>query len=406
MIIDIYKPPDKHDPARFTKEMLFFSYIAHEVAEQENVNEYSVTRFTKIAANYVQDWVGVLGGLRNYLPYMGLKPNPYGMVAAIPKPMDKERARCIYEFKSFAKKNKLWDIREDGYYKQVVMLSDPNNLRDRLLKTDETTKFDLGFTEQQLEVAYFLSELYSKFKTSELNILASHRNKVNSKDCLRYAFRVWETNYQEIIPNLASPAMPLTSGDVRDMRDKILKMTVSCEQIELKTGYTFYGIQDVIGKLENISDQFVRYERATIKTMVAQIRKESQFSIGSASIDEQYLLNREYLYPITEALIYVFNMNSYGNLISERQKQVKYMREVLDRPTIIESDDNPVEIRCSEETIKILQNVGCFHQEADKRGGRLLIPFRKSDEKSPLGKRRDEFVDWVVTDGREERDAY
>jgi hypothetical protein len=399
--MDIYKPQDKHDIDRFGKEMLFFSYIAHKVAEHENVNEYSITKLTKIAANYVQDWEEVLGRLGNYIPYMGLAPNPYGMVAAIPRPIA-GRPLFIYELQSVAKKEGFWYVREDGSYKHAVMLSNSTSLEERLLRIDKVTGFYPGFDPHQIETASFLSEIYSKFNTLELNILASHRDKTKSKRCLEYAFRVWETNYQELIPKLIFPAEALAS----DVRDKILKMAVSCEQIELKTGYAFDGIQEVTDKLERISDQFDGLERSLIQKIVYKIRKKSEFDIGVASFNEQYLLNREYIHPLTTALIYVFNMYFHGDSISEDEKQIKRMRKAFKRSCIIEANCNPVEISCSEDFVQILQNVERFHKEAEKRGEILLMPFRRSDENSPPGKRRDEFVDWVVTDGRDDGDAY
>lgn len=402
MITDIYKPPDKHDHERFDKEIVFFSYIAHKVAEQSKTNGYSVTKLTKIAANYVQDWGGVLGRSGDYIPYMGITPNPYGMVAAIPKTIA-GRPLFIYELQSVAKNKNLWDIREDGYYKQVVMLSDSNTLEDKLLKVDKETGFNFKFSSQELGVASFLSKLYSEFSTLELNILASHRDKTNSQKCLRYAFRVWETNYQEIISKLKAPEGDLAS----DVRGNILKMAVSCEQIELKIDYTFNGIRDVTDKLERVSDKFDKLlVRPIICTMVDKIRKESQFGIGSASFNEQYLLNRDYIYPMTKALIDIFNMYFFGNLISEKLKQINRMNGALKKPSIVETDGKPVEIGHSEDPAQILQNIEHFHKEAVKRGGRLLRSFPKSNEKTSSEQQHDEESDWVTTDGRDDMNAY
>lgn len=400
MLTDIYKPPDKHDHERFNKEILFFSYIAHKVAEQSKANGYSITKLTKIGANYVQDWGRVFGSSGDYVPYMGITPNPYGMVAAIPKTIA-GRPLFIYELHSVAKNKNLWNIIEDDHYRQVVMLSDSNTLKDKLLKVDKETDFDFKFTPQELGVASFLSKLYSKFSTLELNILASHRDKINSQKCMGYAFRVWETNYQEIIPNLIAPEWDLAS----DMSDKILKMAVSCEQIELKTDYNFNGIQGVADKLENVSDGFGDLERTIIDTMVDKIRKESQFNIENASFNEQYLLNREYIYPITNALIDIFNMHFLGDLISEKRKQINQMKKALEKPSIIETSDKPVEIDYSEDPTQILQNIEHFHNEAVKRSGGLLRPFPKSDENSSPGQQHDEKTDWIITDGREDMNA-
>ena len=190
------------------------------------------------------------------------------------------------------------------------------------------------------------------------------------------------------------------------MSDKILKMAVSCEQIELKTDYTFNGIQGVADKLENVSDGFGDLERTIIDTMVYKIRKESQFNIENASFNEQYLLNREHIYPMTKALIDIFNTYFFGNLISEKRKQINRMNEALKKPSIVETDGKPVEIGHSEDPAQILQNIEHFHKEAVKRGGILLRPFPKSNETTSSEQQHDEESDWVTTDGRDDMNAY
>ena len=99
-------------------------------------------------------------------------------------------------------------------------------------------------------------------------------------------------------------------------------------------------------------------------------------------------------------------MYFFGNLISDKRKQINRMNEALKKPSIIETDSKPVEIGHSEDPAQILQNIEHFHKEAVKRSGILLRQFPKSNEKTSSEQQHDEESDWVTTDGRDDMNAY
>lgn len=369
----LYKAPDKHDIERFNVEINFISYIAHRVADEKK-RGYSKTEFTKIIANYVQDWDILMGRAGGYKPFMGIKPNPYGIVAAIPHTITDYPAP-VYMLGSIASEKGLWEFVKKDSCEQIVMLSDSITLEEKLLNIDETTEFDFGIGRHQLGVASFLSEVYSKFNREELNILASHRNIANSKNCIEYLFRVWETEYQRFIHPINSPW-----NMAPDALKNVLRMVACCEQIELKTKYTLYGIKTVTEKLKDVGNRFDSdLGAAFIFSIVDKIERDLDVSTGSLVLFHQYYLgNREYLYPITKTLLDTIP----DDLDRAAKSKIVNMDHVLNAHPIIDSEVNPIEIANNCTTQQLIMNVEDAHDKIVSKFGQQLRPFKESGRKT------------------------
>jgi hypothetical protein len=359
-----------------------------------------LTRFTKIAANYTEDFEAISG--LSYRPYLGTKANPYGIVALVPQGIS-EHPLHLYELGPIAKQKMLWDIKKTGLHKNVIMLSDSASIEEVLLKPNNSAGFNFSFTELQLGWAFLLSEIYSKLTTMELNILASHRDTNKSQSCFEYAFRSWETNYQEIISEITRSADSPDRGLKPRLREKISQMAVSCEQIELKTEYTLNLIYNVIDRLKDLSNSFDGIEARAMMTMIRKISdapKPKEGSLDEINFHEQYHLNREYLYPITEGIINIYEI-CYNNNLGTR-KEIKRMHKACKRRPVIDSDLTCITLEKSD-IDKYIQDIQENHSKAIDHAKALLRPFQRgSDRTRFMPAKRKEIIDWEVKDGRDD----
>ena len=372
-----------HDPDRFSKELYFFSYLAHLVVEYSETNDYCITKHTKIAANYTQDWGRI--GTGKHKPYFTLIPNPYGIVAVVPEGI--LYRKHIYELGSIAKNCDLWCIESEGSIKPVRMLSSSEELRAKLLGFDAETKFSFGFTHDHIGTADILARIYSKLSREELNILASHRNSYYSQECIDYELKLWETNYQEF--RRYSVRNSEDSDVWSDSAIKsILRMAIACEQIEIKSKYIFSGIEGVVSRLERMvqSNEFVFSEECTINGIIEDARKKTHLDEGErSSFIETYIHNIELLYPITKSIIEtVDDIGKTSESIDESQSLKKQgaiinLVRALEADPVIEAPIRPKEVH---------GNLSALHDEAKKIFGTRLKTFSK---RNPTDK------EWEIT---------
>jgi hypothetical protein len=384
-VMEYDNPPTKHDPERFSRELFFSSYVFHRVAEFQNTKEYTMTRLTKIAVNYVQDWNDILGSPYHYRSFMTLLPHPYGLIATMPRPFDIR----IYKLYRIANNRNLWTKRTTVIGRNAVMLSDSSAIGQILLNPSYDFDFDFRFNENQLELASFLSQIYSKLKTKDLNVLGSHRNINKSKDCVEYALRAWETNYQGVYPILQSQKRM----NATETKKQLLKMARCCEQIEMKIGYVQRDILTLINNYEVLGDETYSssLERSLVRTIVNHLREKSTLSKGEESyFDGQRDLNKNFLYPVTESLISCFE-STFGKKL-DRRSEIVNMREALSG-YFEDTKASASKISSAAKFTGFIENIQRIHARAVKLNPASLRKFRT--EKYAL-------IDWEIDDGREE----
>ncbi len=404
MLTSLYKPEDNIDQERFNKEIFFYSFIAHSVAEREGRKDCSLTRFVKTAASYVEDWDIIAVG--HHFPYFGIKPNPYGIVAAVPEAFG-GKVLFLDDLVPITRKENLWNIEisSDGK-KYVTLCSNSATLRETLSGIDNETKFEFSFDGSDLDIASFLAEVYAQMSTRELNISASHRDLIKSKSCFEYAFRKWETNFQEIIESARDLDFLADSENEDFLANGILKMAASCGQIELKTEYALTGIRDVAERLDEISYDFDGLEQSFIQKIIRYMTRNAFIesnSIEAANLCEQYILNRKYIYPITNALINIFEIYHDSHLHS--RKEIKDMNKACMREAIIESKCECGSIDGASTIELYIEEIEDTHNSARREAKTLLIPFKGAVKKSSGPLNLEENKDWDVTDGTEEEES-
>ncbi|MFX0092064.1 MAG: hypothetical protein ACFFBD_09915, partial [Candidatus Hodarchaeota archaeon] len=268
-----WKRPQTADPSRITTELYFVSYIGQLTAEKDQREMY-LTRFAKIAVNYVIDWVSSLALVPFYKPYLAYEPNAFGNIPIIPQgPYRYPNYLFSDKIEKMARNAQLWYIKKENDYKKVIFLhEDSDTLEDQLLKL--RSKSSSNIDKIQLWHAKTLTEIYSTLNTEDLNILASHRTEEDSEACLRFAFETWERFYRKIKSTISDPEIT----DVLNLRANILKMVRSCEQIETKVKYIYEGFPRVLRDLENLSSTLEDYYRVISEQIIDAIKDQSSLS--------------------------------------------------------------------------------------------------------------------------------
>jgi len=366
-------PRNKHEPSRFNKELYFLSYITCKASEFGTPDIYSITKHTKIVANYAYDWKSIGAG---YTPNILRKANPFGMVAAIWQ-TPYEGPKKIYDLGSVARTKGLWCIEEGKEYKPVKMLIGSESLEKILVSVDQKSKFEFKFTQAQIGSADFLAELYSKFNTKELNILASHRTIPDSNECINYQFKIWETNFQKFWAK-----KPWSEGFDQEDINSVCRMAEACVQIETKTDYIFNKIADVLTKLESIHDmdEFGSLEKRYILGILSKFLETSKLTpTDDANFTEAYSHNRQYMSPITKAfinLIHHYLKNSGSILNIDKNPEILDFNHICDpeKDLVIDTVVKPIQINQSDMQL-LINSVDSIHNHAKKKSNRRLLPF-------------------------------
>lgn len=319
---------------------------------------------------------------------MTLLPHPYGLVAAIPKPF----GIPIYKLNHVAKNKSLWKKKTTVIGENAVMLSNSSKIENILLSRSYDFDFNFRFNEHQLEIASLLSQIYSKLRTEDLNILGSHRNTEKSKSCVEYAFRVWETSYQRILSALKS------SEDISilKMKKDLLSMARCCEQIEIKIKYIQKDIKLQIDNYENLSDEICsgNLERSLVSTIVDYMKRKSKLTESDDSnFDGQCKTNRNFLYPVTELCTSFFESKFDEKL--DKRKEILNMREVLSSYSS-KIKESELGITLSGELRSFMENIEKIHSQALTRHPIVLRKFRDDKYTS---------INWKIDDGRGEINA-
>lgn len=375
--------PSSIQPEWFYRDLTLVSYIVHKVAELDPKRKMDKTRLTKIAANLIVDWKKILQEPGHYRIKLKNKPNPFGKVAYVPYLHNQPP---IYKLEPSASRVGMWEIQKDDD-ESVVLLSSSAELGE-LLTTEA-----YGFQPLQLIQVDILSKLYCNLDTVQLNILVSHRDASSSEDCLEWVYRRWETNYQEILPILKAPGRP---GDFEKARDNALRMAICSGQIELKLRYVLSGIADVADRLQNIREETMtdRYEREVVNAIISKIGEETAYSTGrKAAFYEYYSTNREYIYPITNAVATAFRKKTGESL--DFEGDLLEMRKLLIRGApVFKRRSSPQEIDMEKGLPQLLEEIEKVHAKAKQQAGFLLRPFAK--QHGPYEAKED----WVIRDGR------
>jgi len=381
------KPRDNQAADKFIKELYFLAYLAHKSVQFGNQENYCITRHTKIAVNYFHDWPSS----EKHKPNIVKKAKPFGMVAAI---NESPSAYPVYIYDKglgdLAERACLWRIRNQGNFKQVEVLSNPETLRKILSKPEPKHNFECGLMNYQFGLVDSLAHIYSKFSTEELNILASHRDYRDSYECILYELVLWETNFQDFwLKN------PWNEGLTSENVGSICKMAIACEQIEIKIDYIFNKIQNVIKKLHTLHDldEFVDSDRYMLLDIIEKSEKNSRLPPGYGSIfSEKYSFNREYLYPLTMGIYQI------GKILERRNSAAKISnKKEIDQMILHLSKEPVIKTKIDQKMIEetefqlLVDKITQLHSEAKKKNTSELRPFTKNHPKER---------DWEISDGR------
>jgi hypothetical protein len=322
-------PPHKKSPhpinnKRFTREFYFMSYMPLNVIFLNNFKDLNITTFTKICTNYVEDWEENVQ--LEYQPQAGYNANPYGMVAYISGALfGGVKEYYVYHPEQFPQD--IWEVKIEGTNKYVIpkmniedlkqILSEGNNSAGELLISSP-------FDSTEIHTADCLSIIYQHLNLEELNILASHRDKFKSIDCLDYVHGAWAKLFNEILSSIEKESSDL---DI----ERLIKCASLCEQIEAKTYFVVNGVPKLLKKLKDIApkvDSEEKWAGAILDKMYKKILGKAplfgneEYENYFTDLRAKYTRYRTEICPLTKALLEVACDNfGHKNLINIERKQ-------------------------------------------------------------------------------------